>query len=246
MNIEGKTALVTGGAHRVGKAICEMLASAGANVAFTFYSSSDLAARTVDELSAQGVCVMAIQCDITEWDAVRAMSEQIESKYGGVDIIVNSAGLFRRTSIPTDDIDLWQRITRTSIDGTFYVCNAMASGMLKQGGGVIVNILDSAIRQAWPGFTAHAVAKSGMLALTRQLATELSPSIRTNAVVAGPVLPPPGMKAADKENVASKTLLKRWGKPSDLASAVRFLIESDYVTGEVLTVDGGERYARFS
>ncbi len=243
MNIVGKTALITGGAHRVGKAICEMFASAGANVAFTFYLSNDLAARTVDQLSAEGVSAMAIQCDITEWDAVHAMSEQVEAEFGGVDIIVNSAGLFKRTSIPTDDIDLWQRITRTSIDGTFHVCNAVAPGMLEHGGGVIVNILDSAIRQAWPGFTAHAVAKSGMLALTRQLAVELSPSIRTNAIVAGPVLPPPGMQASAIENVASRTLLKRWGKPSDIAAAVKFLIESDYITGEILTVDGGERYA---
>lgn len=242
MKISGKNAIVTGGAHRVGKTICQMLAGEGANVAFTYHSAVEEAEITRSELTDLGVEALAVQCDISDWDAVKAMAAEVESHLGGVDIIVNNAGLFRRTQIPTDDVSLWQQVTRVSIDGTFYVCNALIPGMLNRGGGVIVNILDNAARQAWPGYTAHAVAKGGMLTLTRQLALELSPDIRTNAVLAGPVLPAEGMGQEAIESAAAKTLLKRWGSPSDVTSAVRYVIQSDYMIGEILSVDGGEWY----
>jgi NAD(P)-dependent dehydrogenase (short-subunit alcohol dehydrogenase family) len=166
----------------------------------------------------------------------------LEGSFGAVDIIVNSAGLFRRTPFPSDDVGLWQAVTRASIDGTFYVCNAFVPGMQEKGGGVIVNILDLSAWHPWPGYAGHGVAKAGMLALTRQLAVELSPAIRTNAVAAGPVLPPSGLSVERHQQIAATTLLKRWGEPSDVTSAVRYLVEADYVVGEVLTVDGGERW----
>lgn len=242
MEISGKNALVTGGAHRVGKAIAMMLAKAGANVALTYLSSAEEAERTATEIAREGVRGAAVRCDVAGWEDVQAMAQAVEEEFGGVDIIVNGAGLFLRTPLPVKDPDAWQRVTRVSIDGTFYVCNRFVPGMQARGAGAIVNILDLAAWQPWPGFAAHGVAKAGMLALTRQLAVELSPVIRTNAVAAGPVLPPDRLGAARQEEIASRTLLKRWGAPDDVAAAVRYLIESDYVVGEVLTVDGGERY----
>jgi NAD(P)-dependent dehydrogenase (short-subunit alcohol dehydrogenase family) len=169
------------------------------------------------------------------------MAHAVEAELGGVDIVVNSAGLFRRTPLPTNDVELWQRVTRISVDGTFYVCNAFIPSMQRRGGGAIVNILDLAAWRSWPGFAGHGVAKAGMLALTRQLAVELSPRIRTNAISAGPVLPPDGLSPARREEIAASTLLGRWGEPRDVAEAVRFVVEADYMVGEVLTVDGGER-----
>lgn len=242
MEIQGRNALVTGGAHRVGKAIALMLARAGANVAFTFLTAAAEAERTAAEIEAEGVRSLAIRCDVSDWQAVRAMSGSIDDDLGGVDILVNSAGLFRRTPIPASDMELWRRVTTTSIDGTFFVSNSVIPGMMKRGGGAIVNILDLAAWQPWPGYAAHAVAKAGMLALTRQFAVELAPQIRTNAVAAGPVLPPDGLDAERQAEIASHTLLDRWGAADDVAEAVRYLVEADYVVGEVLTVDGGERY----
>lgn len=242
MEISGTNALVTGGAHRVGKAIAMMLAEAGANVAFTYLSSRDAAQETAEEIERLGVSALALRCDVSDWNDVQATAATVDAEFGGVDIIVNSAGLFRRTPIPVDDSSQWQQVTRASIDGTFYVCNALVKGMQARGGGAIVNILDLAAWQPWPGYTAHAVGKAGMLALTRQLALELSPEIRTNAVAAGPVLPPEGLSAERSDAIASTTLLDRWGAPEDVAEAVRYLIGAEYVTGEVLTVDGGERY----
>jgi NAD(P)-dependent dehydrogenase (short-subunit alcohol dehydrogenase family) len=242
MEIAGKNALVTGGALRVGKSIALMLSEAGANVAFTYLTSEDEARDTADEITCAGVRSLAIRCDVSDWASVQSLARTVETELGGVDIIINSAGLFRRTPVPTEDVELWQRVTRASIDGTFYVCNALVPGMQTRGGGAIVNILDSAAWHPWLGFSAHSVAKAGMLALTRQFAVEFSPHIRTNAVAAGPVLPPEGMSSERHDEIASSTLLGRWGGPRDVVEAVRYLLTADYVIGEVLTVDGGERY----
>jgi 3-oxoacyl-[acyl-carrier protein] reductase/pteridine reductase len=115
--------------------------------------------------------------------------------------------------------------------------------MQARGGGVIVNIVDLSAWNPWLNFMAHSVGKAGLLAMTRQLALELAPAIRVNAVAPGPVLPPPGADEQRKAKGAAHTLLERWGKAEDVALAVKYLIDADYVTGDVITVDGGERYA---
>lgn len=240
--MRGKVALVTGGAHRVGRTIALMLASCGSDLVVTFHMSAFEARQTISEAEALGVRATAIRCDVTDWRDVQAMAQSTRETMGGVDIIVNSAGLFKRTPIPTQDVDLWHKVTRTTIDGAFYVCNSLVPDMMRRGGGAIVNILDLAAWHPWPHYAAHSVAKAGLLALTRQLAVELSPTIRTNAVAAGPVMPPAGLGAARQAEIASMTLLNRWGDPSDVADAVRFLIEADYIVGEIITVDGGERF----
>lgn len=241
MDIQGKVALVTGGATRVGKAITLMLASAGANVVVNYNTSANAAATTVAEAQALGVDAFAIQCDVSDWTSVQRMADAVFERLGGVDILVNSASDFSQTPIPTMEMETWHRVTRVSIDGTFYVTNVFVPSMLKRGGGAIVNIIDLSAWQPWSRFTAHAVGKAGMLALTRQFALELAPTIRVNALASGPVLPPDNHPQESIERVANRTLLKRWGTPADAANAVRYLIEADFVTGSVLVVDGGEQ-----
>ncbi|MCE7982687.1 MAG: SDR family oxidoreductase [Caldilinea sp. CFX5] len=246
MEIRGKIALVTGGAHRVGKAITMMLAQAGANVVVNYNSSADEALATVAEVEALGVAAMAVQCDVADRASVARMVAAITERFGGVDIIVNSASYFGKTPFPSSEPDIyerWERITRILLDGPFFICNMLAPGMLERGGGAIVNIVDLSAWYPWADFTAHAVGKSGLLALTRQLALELAPTIRVNAVAPGIVLPPPGAGKRWQAEVAKNTLLERWGSAEDVAKAVKYLIEADFVTGEALTVDGGERYA---
>ena len=113
--------------------------------------------------------------------------------------------------------------------------------MLAKGEGAIVNIVDLSAWQPFPSYAAHSVAKAGLLALTRQLAVELAPAVRVNAVAPGPVLPPPEYTPAMIEHTASKTLLGRWGTPADISQAVLFLLQADYVNGDCIIVDGGER-----
>lgn len=241
MEIRDKVALITGGATRVGRSITLMLAEAGAHVVVNYNTSAAAAAETVTQAQAFGVDAFAFQCDVSELEAVQRMADATIERFGGVDILVNSASFFGRTRLPTDDLATWHHTTRVSIDGTFYVTNCLLPSMQARGGGVITNIIDLSAWQPWPNFTAHAVGKAGMLALTRQLALELAPDIRVNAVAPGPVLPPDAHDPVAVQRVADMTLLRRWGEPDDVAGAVRYLIGANFVTGAVLVVDGGEQ-----
>lgn len=241
MNPEGKTALVTGGAHRVGKAITLALARAGANVVINYHSSAEAAEETAHEVRALKVEALTVQADVANHEQVAHMVAQAQARFGPIDILVNSASLYQKTPLPTDDLTSWHQVINIGLNGAFYCANAVAPGMLAQGEGVIVNIVDLSIWQPWAGFTAHSVAKTGLWALTRQLALELAPAVRANAVAPGPVLPPPDYDEETRQRVAERTLLERWGSPDDVADAVLFLVRADYITGEVIAVDGGER-----
>ncbi|MEZ4613898.1 MAG: SDR family oxidoreductase [Caldilineaceae bacterium] len=246
MNPHGKIALITGGAHRVGKAITMMLAEAGANVIINYHSSGDEADETVREAEALGVQALAIQCDVANRDSVNEMVGKILGRFGGVDIIVNSASYFGKTPFPSTDPEtytMWERVTRISIDGPFFICNALAPTMQARGDGVIINIVDLSVWFPWPGLMAHAVGKAGLLALTQSLALELAPTIRANAIAPGLVEPPPGYSQKQIDAATRNNLLHRWSGGQAVAHAVRYLIEAEFVTGEVLTVDGGERFA---
>ncbi|MFN2219597.1 MAG: SDR family NAD(P)-dependent oxidoreductase [Anaerolineae bacterium] len=245
MRIEGKTALVTGGAHRVGKAIVLALAQAGANVVVNYHSSAEAAEQTVPEAKALGVGALAVQADVSDHEQVSAMVDAARDRFGGVDILVNSASLWKKTPFPTDNLADWQTVTGILINGSFYCANAVAPMMLARGEGAMVNIVDLSAWQPWPDRAAHCVGKAALLALTRQLALELAPAVQVNAVAPGPVLQVPGSSAQDNAETASGTLKGRWGKPEDVAGAVLFLVEADYITGEVIVVDGGQRYGPF-
>ncbi len=242
MNPSGKTALVTGGAVRVGKAITLALARAGANVVINYNSSATAAEQTAAEARALGVSALAVQANIANNQQVRAMVSAAAERFGSVDILVNSASLWQATPFPMDDVSGWQQVTGVLINGAFYCANAVAPLMLAKGEGAIVNIIDLAAFEPWPGFMAHSVGKSALLALSRQLALELAPAVRVNAVAPGPVLPPPDYSDEMIARTAAKTLLDRWGTPEDVAEAVLYFVRANYVTGEVLAIDGGERF----
>lgn len=241
MEINGKTALITGGAHRVGRAITLMLAAAGANVAVNYHRGAASAGKTVADARGYGVAAESYGCDITDAAAVDGMLTRVRETFGTVDILINNAGSFQATPLPTTDRAQWRQIVDTSILGTFHLCNSLIPTLTAERG-VIINVLDGIVYRPWRNFSAHAVAKAGMLALTRQLAYELAPDVRVNAVVPGPILPPEALDPARVERIGRRTLLGHWGRPADATTAIRYLIEADYITGETLTVDGGERY----
>lgn len=243
MEIKGKTALVTGGAQRVGKAITLGLARAGANVVVNYNRSSEEAAQTVREAEALGVSGLAVQADVSDWQQVQRMFEEINGKTAGVDILINNSSLFLTTPVPTNDLENWHKVTSILIDGSFYCSNMAAYSMLEKKEGAMVNIVDLSVWEAWPRFTAHAVGKSALMALTRQFALDLAPYVRVNAVCPGPVLPPKHYTPERIERSAGNTLLGRWGTPEDISKTVNFLVESDYITGDVIIVDGGQRFA---
>jgi NAD(P)-dependent dehydrogenase (short-subunit alcohol dehydrogenase family) len=238
----GKTALITGGAHRVGKAITLALAQAGANIVINYHASADAAEDTAVEARDLGVEALPVQADVSNYEQVEAMVAAAEDRFGSIDILVNSASHFEKTPFPSHDITGWHRVTGILIHGPFYCANAVAPIMLEQGEGTIINIVDLSAWEPWLHFAAHSVGKAGLLALTRQLALELAPTVRVNAVAPGPVLPPPDYDEAQVARIAQKTLLNRWGAAEDVAQAVMYLIQAEFVTGEVIIVDGGERF----
>jgi pteridine reductase len=241
---KNKTALVTGGAVRVGKAITLGLASAGSNVVINYHSSESEAQNTAAEASAFGVKALPLQADISDPNQVKSMVAAAHKQFGSIDILVNSASYFRTTPLPTTNIELWQRITRTMVDGAFFCSNEVAPQMTSKGEGVIINIIDLSPWQPVVRFAAHNVGKAALLAMTRQLAVDLCPQIRVNAVAPGAVLAPAAYTEAKIQQVARRNLLNRWGSPEDVVQTVLFLIRSDFITGEVIVVDGGERYGR--
>ena len=242
MDTKGKTALITGGAVRVGKAITLALAQAGANVVINYYSSAVEAEATCMEASAFGVGTLALQANIGNREQVDMMVSKAVETFGSIDILINSASLWKQTPFPTDNVDDWHQVTNILINGPFYCANAIAPLMLEKGEGAIVNIIDLAAFEPWPNFMAHSVGKSALLALSRQLSLELAPSVTVNAVAPGPVLPPPDYDDERIAQTAKRTLLNRWGTAEDVAETVLFFIKSNYITGEVLTVDGGEHF----
>lgn len=242
MDLAGKTALVTGGAKRVGRGITLRLAKAGANVVINYNSSADEASATAAEAEALGVGALPVQASVADYDQVGSMVDAAVDRFGRIDVLVNNASTFVADPLPTDDLAVWHKSIDTLVHGPFYCANLVAPVMLANEGGVIIGIGDLSAFEPWPGFAGHSVGKGAILTLTKQLALELAPRIRANAVVPGPALRPVDYDDEKYQRVSDDTLLGRWGTPDEMAHAVQFLIEADYITGEVVTVDGGQRF----
>lgn len=240
MDSRGKIALVTGGAVRVGRALTLALAQSGADVYINYRSSAAEADAVVQEARAHGVRAWSIQADVSDPEAVARLVQVVERTTGGVDVLVNSASPFIHARLAETTPEVWHKVLGALLDGPFLLCRAFAPGMVTRGSGLIVNILDQSAFQPDPVTFAHTVGKTGLLGMTRALAVELAPAVRVNAIVPGPVLPPPGFTPEQELRIAQSTLLRRWGAPEDVAHALRYLLEADYVTGETLFVDGGE------
>lgn len=240
MDLHGKVALVTGGAVRVGKAIALALADAGADVAFSYHSSSDAAVATAKEVEAKGRRVLAYRADQAQAAQVAALVDATVSQLGRLDVLVNSASLWRRTPWAELDEEAWDQLFDINLKGPFLCARAAAPHLAAHGSGAIVNIVDLSAWVPFPNHMPHSAAKAGLWNLTQALAMELAPAVRVNAIAPGPVLPPPEYTKKRITATAKRTLLGRWGSAEDVAQAAVFLVQADYVTGVVIPVDGGE------
>jgi NAD(P)-dependent dehydrogenase (short-subunit alcohol dehydrogenase family) len=249
MELKHKTALVTGGAARVGGAITRGLAEAGAHVAVHYNRSADAAQETVAQAQASGVEAQAFQANLADPAAVRALAAEVQAHFGdrdhgrGVDILVHAASPFVRASLAGTTLETWRLEMGVIAESFLLLAQELAPGMVERGEGAVVAILDRGVFDPWPEYLAHGAAKATLWTLARSLAVELAPQVRVNGIVPGPMLPPPGMSQAAKDRVAAGTLLGRWGSPQDVVDAVLYMVCADYVTGEVLFVDGGDRWS---
>jgi NAD(P)-dependent dehydrogenase (short-subunit alcohol dehydrogenase family) len=244
LDLGGKVALVTGGAVRVGKAIALALAQAGADVAFSYLSSASEAAHTQQEIEAIGRRAVAVRADAANVSECQNLVDATVAALGRLDVLVNSASLWKRTRFAELTEGDWDAVTDVLLKGAAFTSHAAAPYLAAHGAGAIVNIADLSAFVPFRNFVAHSVGKAGLVSLTKSLALELAPLVRANAVAPGPVLPPPGYTEKQMEATARRTLLERWGSPADVADAVVFLVKANYITGVVLEVDGGEHLAR--
>lgn len=241
MELNGKTALVTGGAVRVGKAIALELARAGMKVGITYRSSADEAEATRAELAAFGAPAAAVHCDQRDPTHVEAAVQAVEAELGPIAILVNSAAIFNRTPFETASLEDWDSHLEVNLRGPWLFSRAVGSGMRGRGEGLIVNMVDVAAERPYAGYLPYSVSKAGLVALTQGLAKALAPQVRVNGIAPGTVLWPDDYPEEAKEAVLSRTPMRRVGTPEDIARAVRYLAEADFVTGTIMPVDGGWR-----
>ena len=242
MELNGKVAVVTGSAHRVGKTIALALAGAGAHIVVHYHGSAE-ALATVSEIEALGVRAVGVGADLSDPAGATSLFEAAEREFGGVDVLVNSAANFHKGNVLTLSPEDWQETLNINLSGPFYCAQLAARSMLRRGGGAIVNIADLSGLRPWASYPAHSVSKAGLLMLTKVLAKALAPAIRVNAIAAGPVLKPDDWDEARWQASARHALLKRTGSGYDVARAALFLLHEDYVTGHTLLVDGGRSIA---
>jgi pteridine reductase len=241
--VRGKVALVTGSGVRVGQAIALELARAGAHLLVHYHQSAAGAQATVEQARSLGVEARALQADLSDAVAVQRLLDEAQAAFPQVDMLVHAASPFVRGSLGEVTLESWRSLFATVVESFLLLTQALAPELRAHGEGCIIAILDRGVFEPWPGYLAHAAAKSALWALARSLAVELAPEVRVNAIVPGPVLPPVGMPEQQQRRLAAGTLLGRWGAPTDVAQAVLFLARSDYINGEALFVDGGERWA---
>ena len=230
-------ALVTGSGKRLGRAVALGLAGQGADVVVHYRSSEQDARAVVAEIEKLGRRSIALPADLSSVSELEQLFQQIEARFGRLDILVNSAANFVQTDFAATTEKLWDASLDTNLKAPFF-CSQAAAPLLKKTNGSIVNFADIGGILGWPGFIPHSISKAGIIMLTRCLAKELAPEVRVNAIAPGTITMPgdPPEWEADFTRLAP---LHRSGRPDDIVSAVLYLATAKFVTGTVLVVDGG-------
>ncbi len=242
--LKGKNAIVTGGSRGIGKAICETFAKEGANVAFTFFSSEEKAKKIEDELKAQGVDALAVKCDAANYEQTEALVNAVVEKWGGIDVIVNNAGVTKDGLLMRMTEEQFDDVVATNLKSVFNTTKAAQRTLLKQRSGSIINLSSVVGVKGNAGQANYAASKAGIIGFTKSVALELgSRNIRCNAIAPGFI--ETEMTGALDEKVVQEwrdTIpLKRGGSPEDVANLCVFLASdmSGYITGQTIHVCGG-------
>jgi 3-oxoacyl-[acyl-carrier protein] reductase len=242
--LAGKNALVTGAGRGLGRAIALAFAAEGANVALSYEASKAGAESVAREAERLGVRALAVRADLARREDVTALVSTALEVFGGLDVLVNNAGLFSARPLLETDDELWDRLLAVNLTAPFLCSRAVAPAMLA-GGGTIIMLASGGGQHPRPGYDTspgYAASKGGLIMLARRLALELAPSIRVNCLAPGVIdSKPRPMSDAARARFAAAAPLRRVGDVGDIADAAVFLAsdESDFITGQVLNVDGG-------
>jgi NAD(P)-dependent dehydrogenase (short-subunit alcohol dehydrogenase family) len=244
IDLTDQVALVTGSAHRVGRAIALELARCGVHILVHYNSSPEAATQTVREIKSLGVDAFSVQADISAPTGVEATFAALSEHFNRLHILVNSASVFQQRNLLDVSLTDWQETLNVNLTAPF-LCTQAAAAVMRHNdppGGVIINILDKGATAPWPKYPHHSVSKAGLLMLTKVSAASLGPDIRVNGVIPGPVMKPSGGGMSDEQWAAlgKRLPLKHTGSPDDVARAVVYLASETFLTGTIVHVDGGE------
>jgi NAD(P)-dependent dehydrogenase (short-subunit alcohol dehydrogenase family) len=246
MVLESKVVLITG-ARRIGAVLAHAVAARGADVAIAYRGSQLEADATAADVRTAGRRALVVQADVADPAAITSLVEAVDREFGRLDVLVNMASLYRAVKLKDMNVAAWDQQLNIDLRGSFLCAAAAVPVMRRGGGGRIVNFTDwvaASGRPRYKGYAAYYVAKAGVKALTEALALELAAdNILVNAVAPGPILAPPEMTDEETQAVAQATPLGRWGGPDEIVKAVLALIDSDFITGETIRVDGGRHLA---
>jgi pteridine reductase len=236
LSLSGRTAIVTGGAVRLGRAIALGLASRGADIALHYHFSESAALQTVEEIRALGRRCLPVAADLQTPAAPAKILEATGAFFGKADILVNSAAIFEPGALAETTPELWEKTIAINLRAPFFLCQAFAA---QTDTGDIINLADATAEQSGAHYLAYALTKTALVALTRSLAKTLGPGIRVNAIAPGAILPPPGRGEEYLDRLAARTPLGRRGSPEDIVGGVLYLLSAPFVTGQVLPISGG-------
>ena len=245
MRLNGKTALVTGAAKRVGREIALALARRGANIVVHYNASAADARRTVAEIEKLGVKTLAVQANQSNAREVRRAVAQALRHFGALHILITSAAVYKKTPFDTLTEADWDFHIDGNLKGPFLFALEVGRHMKRRGiAGKIITFADWAAIRPYANYLPYCVSKAGVICLTKSLAKALGPKVQVNAIAPGPVLLPPDVGPRERRAITNATLVKRLGSPQDIVNSVLFLIEgSDFITGHTLVVDGGRLIA---
>jgi pteridine reductase len=238
MELRDRVALITGGGRRVGKVLALALARRGAAVAVHYRDSEAGARQLVSTIHTEGGRAQTFAADLTLEQTPGELVEQVVAAFGRLDVLVNSAAIMTRTPFGEVTAEMWNGVLALNLRAPFLLSQA-AAPHLRRTHGAIINIADLSAYETWPGYIPHGLSKNGIVYMTRALARVLAPDVRVNAVAPGTVLPPDDLTERQAERLMETTPLGHHGSPEDVASAMCFLLDADYITGETIIVDGG-------
>ena len=239
-DLQGQSAIVTGAGRRLGRAFAEALASCGANVAVHYGRTATGAEETVQVALSHGVRAVALQADLSQTDQTSSLIERAVEALGEVTILINSASIFEPLDLMETTLEAWQNHLAINLTAPFLLSQSF--GRHRAGRpGVIINILDWRALRPGPDHFPYTISKSGLAAMTQSLAQALAPNIRVNGLALGAILPPPGRKGFS-EALIEDVPLKRWGSVEETVDSLLFLLAGpDFITGEILHLDGGRQ-----
>jgi NAD(P)-dependent dehydrogenase (short-subunit alcohol dehydrogenase family) len=236
-SLTGRVAVVTGSAKRLGRVVALRLAEEGADVVVHYRSSAAEAQNAVAEIVKLGRRARAIAADLTSVAEIKRLFDETAKEFGRLDILVNCAANFLPSSVISTTEEVWDSSLDSNLKAPFF-CAQAGAPLLRRSKGTIINFADTGGLLGWPGYIAHSISKAGVVMLTKVLAKALAPEVRVNAIAPGTITmqgDPPEWES----DFVKLALLRRTGKPSDIADAVSYLVHAEFLTGHTLVLDGG-------